>query len=175
MLFRSAAGDFEHLTISGQMAVIERVANGEAVSLIGSSMGGYLAALYAARHPEVQRVVLLAPAFGFARRWLKSMGPERVAAWRRTGGMEVFHYGEGRMVRLGCDLLDDAPEYEDSPNFNQPALLFHGIHDDVVPVESSQEFVKTHLNITLEILNSGHQLTDMLDYMAPKVADFLLL
>jgi hypothetical protein len=63
-----AAGDFEHLTIGGQLRVIERAAAGDPVALMGSSLGGYLAALYAARHPEVTRVVLLAPAFGFARR-----------------------------------------------------------------------------------------------------------
>ena len=38
-----AAGDFEHLTLTGQLAVIERAANREPVALIGSSMGGYLA------------------------------------------------------------------------------------------------------------------------------------
>lgn len=168
-----AAGDFEHLTITGQLAVIQRAAKGEPVSLIGSSMGGYLAALYAARHPEVPRLVLLAPAFGFARRWPASMGPERVDVWRRTGGMDVFHYGEGRMRRLSCDLLDDAPEYEDFPSFRQPALIFHGVHDDTVPVEASKEFAKTHSNVTLEVLNSGHQLTDVVDHMAPKVSKFL--
>ena len=31
-------------------------------------MGGYLAALYASRHPEIDRMVLLAPAFGFGTR-----------------------------------------------------------------------------------------------------------
>src|SRR5690348_17748458 len=53
---------FEHLTISGQLGVLERTLQNEPVRLIGSSMGGYLAALYAARHPEVDRLVLLAPA-----------------------------------------------------------------------------------------------------------------
>src|SRR5438034_10107261 len=67
-------GNFETLTISGQLRVIERIAGGEDVRLIGSSMGGYLAALYAARHPEVSRVVLFAPAFGFARRWPLLLG-----------------------------------------------------------------------------------------------------
>jgi len=57
-----AEGDFQHLTITGQMRVLERVAGGRPVSLIGSSMGGYLAALYAARHTEVERLALLAPA-----------------------------------------------------------------------------------------------------------------
>src|ERR1700734_332724 len=63
------AGDFEHLTISGQLTIIEALLAGQPCRLIGSSMGGYLAALYAARHAEVSRVVLLAPAFGFAQRW----------------------------------------------------------------------------------------------------------
>src|ERR1019366_915967 len=69
-----ADGDFEHLTISGQLRVIERAAAGEPVALMGSSLGGYLAAIYAARHPEVSHVVLLAPAFGFARRWAERIG-----------------------------------------------------------------------------------------------------
>jgi uncharacterized protein len=86
-----AASDFEHLTITGQLRVIEDGAAGEPVSLIGSSMGGYLAALYASRHREVSRVVLLAPAFAFAQRW--SLAPE-AKAWRETGFLEVYHYGE---------------------------------------------------------------------------------
>jgi pimeloyl-ACP methyl ester carboxylesterase len=44
------APDFEHLTISGQLAVIEKASGNDAVILIGSSLGGYLAALYASRH-----------------------------------------------------------------------------------------------------------------------------
>src|SRR5271166_4623037 len=61
--------DFEHLTISGQLGVLEDTIQKRPVFLIGSSMGGYLASLYAAAHPEVVRLVLLAPAFGFAERW----------------------------------------------------------------------------------------------------------
>jgi pimeloyl-ACP methyl ester carboxylesterase len=168
-----AAGDFAHLTLSGQLAVIERAAAGRSVSLIGSSMGGYLAALYAARHSEVARVVLLAPAFGFARRWRTHLGEEAVAHWRETGWMEVFHYGENRSVNLGYQLLEDADPYEDYPVFPQPTLIFHGAKDDVVPARYSEEFARGRPNVRLEILDSGHELTDVLDYMAPKVLDFL--
>src|SRR5262249_42588742 len=62
-------GDFENLTITGQLEIIQKTADGGPVSLMGSSMGGYLAAIYAWIHPEVAKLVLLAPAFGFARRW----------------------------------------------------------------------------------------------------------
>lgn len=169
-----AAGDFEHLTISGQLGVIEKAAAGRPVALIGSSMGGYLAALYAARHPETSRVVLLAPAFGFARRWSERMGADAVAAWRNTGAVEVFHYGENRHRALSSALLDDGDLYEDYPDFHQPSLIFHGEHDDVVPVQYSREFAATHPNASLEVLDSGHELLNVLDYMAPRVAAFLL-
>src|SRR5580698_8080809 len=71
-------GAFESLTLSRQLRVIESIAHGDDVRLIGSSMGGYLAALYAARHPEVTQLVLLAPAFDFARRWRNMLGAEKV-------------------------------------------------------------------------------------------------
>lgn len=168
-----AAGDFEHLTITGQLAVVERAAAGDPVSLIGSSLGGYLAALYAARHPEVARVVLLAPAFGFARRWLESLGPARVEEWRRTGAMDLYHYGEGRNCRLGYQIIENGATCEDYPDFHQPALIFHGAHDDVVPTRYSELFAATHPNARLEILDSDHQLLDVLDDMAPKIVEFL--
>lgn len=169
-----AGGDFSRLTITRQLAVMERATAAEPVLLAGSSMGGYLAALFAARHPEVQRLVLFAPAFRFARRWAETLGAEKTAAWRRTGWLDVFHYGEGRNLPLSYALLEDAAAYEDYPAVPQPALIFHGANDLVVPPRYSQEFAAAHPNARLEIVPSGHELTDVLDYMAPKVTAFLL-
>jgi pimeloyl-ACP methyl ester carboxylesterase len=119
-------------------------------------------------------VVLLAPAFGFARHWAERMGAAAVDAWRATGALEVFHYGENRQRRLSYALLDDGLKFEDYPDFRQPALIFHGAQDDVVPARYSAEFAATHPNARLETLASGHQLLDVLEYMAPKVREFLL-
>jgi pimeloyl-ACP methyl ester carboxylesterase len=168
-----AAGDFEHLTLTGQLGVIERAAAGEPVAIAGSSMGGYLAALYAARHPEVTRLVLMAPAFAFARRWRQYLGPAQVEEWRRTGAMEVFHYGEDRNRSLSYALMEDADRYEEFPDFAQPALIFHGEHDDVVPLEFSIQLAASHPNVRLEILNSGHELIEVLEEMAEKAVKFL--
>ncbi len=169
-----ADGDFEHLTISGQLDVVRRAAPDGAVSLIGSSMGGYLAALYASRHAEVERLVLLAPAFGFARRWPERLGAAQIQEWRATGSMEVYHYALRRTCRLSYRLMEDAAQYEDEPPFRQPALVFHGVNDDVVPVRYSEEFAETRENVRLEIVDSGHDLLNVLDYMLPKVTAFLL-
>jgi pimeloyl-ACP methyl ester carboxylesterase len=168
-----AEGDFEHITITGQLAVLDGAVGGDPVALIGSSLGGYLAALYAARHSDVERVVLLAPAFGFAQRWPERLGPAEVAAWRRTGTIDVFHYADNRHRKLGYQLLADGERFEAYPHFTQPALIFHGAHDDAVPVRYSEEFAASHPNATLEVLDAGHDLLNVLNYMAPKILRFL--
>jgi pimeloyl-ACP methyl ester carboxylesterase len=168
-----ANGDFEHLTITGQLDVVRRTAPEGPVSLIGSSLGGYLAALYAARHCEVERLVLLAPAFGFARRWPERLGAAKMRQWRDEGAMEVYHYALRRNCLLRYDLMADAVRYEDQPAFGQPALIFHGANDDVVPARCSQEFAEGRKNVRLEVLDSGHDLLNVLEYMLPKATAFL--
>jgi pimeloyl-ACP methyl ester carboxylesterase len=169
-----AQSDFEHLTITGQLSVIDEIVGGEPAALVGSSMGGYLAALYAGRHALTTRLVLLAPAFGFARLWSQRLGAGAVDEWRRSGWMEVFHYGENRPRRIWYALLEDGMRYEEYPNFSQPALIFHGIHDDVVPVESSRRFVAGHANTRLEVVDSGHELLNVLDDIGRNASRFLL-
>jgi hypothetical protein len=172
-------GDFESLTITGQLQVIERVAanrpgSARPLVLIGSSLGGYLAALYAARHSEIDRLILLAPAFNFRRLWENELGPQRFAAWRENGTMPVFHYGLQRELPLSFGLMQDATRYEPVPVFPQPALIFHGTRDAVVPVQQSEGFAAAHDNVRLERLDSGHELTDVLDEIWRQAEDFLL-
>ena len=166
-------GNFEGLTLSGQLRVIEAIADGEDVRLMGSSMGGYLAALYAARHPEVSRVGLLAPAFGFGRRWPLKLGEAKVAEWRRTEWLPVYHYGDKVDSRVGYGLLEDAGQYEDYPDISQPALIFHGRNDDVVPVEYSEEFAARHPQVQLRIMDSGHELLNVLENMWAEMRPFM--
>ena len=168
-----AEGRFEQLTISGQLAVIERTTRGDPVSLIGSSMGGYLAALYAARHSEVEKLVLLAPAFSFLTRWPEELGEEKMDEWKRTGALQVFHYSEGRVVALGYQLIEDAREFEDYPTLEQPVLIFHGRHDTVVPPDYSLTFSQRHPQTTLHLMDSDHQLLNVLDDIWMETEKFL--
>jgi uncharacterized protein len=169
-----AQGDFEHLTISKQLALLERTAKCEPVILVGSSLGGYLAAVYAASHPEVQRLILLAPAFGFYDLWAKELGPERLEMWRQTGSLPVFHYGVARSMPLAFDLMEDARKFAAFPSFSQPGLIFHGIQDAVVPFQHSVQFAAGHANVRLVEFASGHELTDVLAEMRSASEPFLL-
>jgi pimeloyl-ACP methyl ester carboxylesterase len=173
-----AQGDFRNLTLSAQLNVIAQVSHGvshddEPVSLIGSSMGGYLAALYAARHTDVEKLVLLAPAFSFALRWPQTLGEPAMEQWKRTNTLQVFHYSEGREVELGYQLVEDANQYEAYPEVAQPVLIFHGRDDTVVPPEYSVRFAAGHPNARLRLLDSDHELTNVLDTMWIETEEFL--
>jgi len=172
-------GKFEKLTITGQLKVIDQAvsrtaAGGDAVVLMGSSLGGYLAALYADDHPRaVDRLVLMAPAFGFLERWKKRFSPQEVAEWKRQGWTPVFHYGTRTERRLGYRFLEDAARYPAAPDFHQRALILHGRNDDVVPSQGSYDYALDHAHTRLVLLDSGHELTDVMEEMWRETAAFL--
>ena len=156
-------GNFEGVTISSQLNVLERLLGNSAATLIGSSLGGYLAALYASLHPEITRLILLAPAFGFPNYWQHALSSEDLNRWRSTGFLSVYHYGEGRMRQLGYGIVEDGLRWPEAPAFSQPAHIFHGLADTVVPASLSQAYVARHPQVNLTLLKSDHELTGALD------------
>lgn len=170
-----AAGDFAGMTISSQLEVLRQAVGGQRVSLIGSSLGGYVGALYAARRPaEVNRLVLLAPAFGFARRWSERLGEEQVNRWRQSGSLEIDHYGTKQKELLRYGFLENALHYEEFPAVTQPTLILHGQHDDIVPAALSQDYARRHQHVEFRLLASDHGLVDVADEIFEGSARFLL-
>lgn len=175
-------GQFPSLTISGQMLVIgnavsahrEKLAKGEPLVLMGSSLGGYLAALYAERHPKaVDRLVLLAPAFEFLKRWRGRLSIQEIEKWKREGTIPIYHYGSKTEQRLGYQFLEDAAQYEAAPDFHQRALILHGSEDIVVPSQVSRDFALEHTCVRLTLFPSGHELTDILEDLWREASGFL--
>jgi pimeloyl-ACP methyl ester carboxylesterase len=166
-------GNFEGLTITGQLKVVERAVGDQPVVLMGSSLGGYLAALFAARSVQVEKLVLLAPAFQFPTRWRARYSPHELELWRKRGTIPFFHYGFKEERGLGFQIVEDAGKFEDEPAFRQPALVLHGTRDEVVPAELSRAFAEGHPNVTLRLVESGHELTDVLDELWTETARFL--
>ena len=166
-------GDFEHLTLSKQLARIDQQVQGGTVVLLGSSMGGYLAALYAARHSNVERLVLLAPAFDFQARWVQLQGEAAIHRWKQTRELRVFHYGSGIERRLGYELFEDAARYPGYPFVTQPTLILHGQNDEIVPPVYSREFLARNPKATLQLFESGHELTNVLPELWNAAAQFL--
>ncbi len=168
-----AEGNFRNLTLTAQLKVVERAVRDQPVSLIGSSMGGYLAALFAVRHTEVEKLVLLAPAFSFASRWPETLGQPAMEQWKRTNTLEVFHYSENRVAELGYQLIEDTQQYEPYPDFRQPALIFQGKQDTIVLPEYAERFAAGHPNADLRLVDSDHDLVNVLDEMWRETEKFL--
>jgi len=115
----------------------------------------------------------MAPAFSFASRWPETLGETKMEEWTRTNTLKVFHYSEGREVELGYQLVEDARQYEAYPEVRQPVLIFQGKQDTVVPPEYSVRFAERHPNSRLRLLDSDHDLVNVLDEMWMETEEFL--
>ena len=166
-------GDFENLTITRQLSVINKAVAGRTVTVIGSSMGGYLAALFAARNRNVEKLVLLAPAFDFGRLLPQVLGAPNLAEWKRVGHRKVFHYAAGRDRDLSYSLIEDAGTYEAYPDAWQPTLILHGRDDTAVPLTYSYQFASRRPNATVIELDSDHEMTGVLDRLWVETVRFL--
>jgi pimeloyl-ACP methyl ester carboxylesterase len=158
-------GDFTGLTITRQLAVvrreIERVPG--PVRLIGSSMGGYLAALLAANDPRVEALVLLAPAFDMQARWRARYGDAKLAEWQRLGALPTFHYTHAAERPIGYGLYEDMGCHDPRPRISVPALVFIGRRDDVVDPVTVEAWARANPTARLVWLDSGHELTDQIE------------
>ncbi len=169
-------GDFEHVTLTRQLQLIRRQVDslpGE-ITLMGSSMGGYLAALFARDCERVRRLVLLAPAFQFVSRFLERLPEETLRQWQKEGYLTVFHYSANENRRLHYGIIEDARQYDQQVlNRQIPALLIHGRNDESVPYTLSIEYLKQNSAAQLLLLNSDHSLTADVETIWQQVQLFL--
>jgi pimeloyl-ACP methyl ester carboxylesterase len=145
------------------------------VALMGSSLGGTLAILAAARFPaQVDRLVLLAPAVMFAKPGHHLLPPERIDEWRRRGELPFFHYADHAERNLRFAFHEDSLRYD---AFNtlvgQPTLIFQGLRDASVDYRTVEAFARTRPNVTLSLLDDDHQLIASLPRIWNDVAPFL--
>lgn len=155
------AGDFSGLTITRQLNQIAAAFphDSEPVTLIGSSLGGLVSAHLAQQYQQVERLILLAPAFGFLSHWLPKLGDEAIKRWQQEKYLMVYHYGEGRSLPLSYDFITDAEQYqEDILQRPVPTLILHGRQDEVIPITASHQFARSRPWVELVELDSDHAL-----------------
>jgi pimeloyl-ACP methyl ester carboxylesterase len=168
-------GDFKHLTISRQLGIIEKTLDsfpGASFALIGSSMGGYLAALTAQIRPEVKAAYLMCPGFNFIRRWRSALSGE-IQKEGEAGLIKVFNYRYNKVMELDLGIFEDAEKW-DRVEFPRsvPTRVVHGIHDDTVDIEESRNFALNHPWAYLKEVNSDHGLLSHLDWILDDCLDF---
>jgi hypothetical protein len=154
--------DFFHLTLSRQIQQVTDLLSDQAVTVIGSSFGGLTALWVAEQRPQVERLVLLAPALEFATRCLTLVPEAQQIQWREQGVLNLYHYAQERELPLSYHFIEDLQQYHDSHLQRRvPTLILHGIHDEVVPIQASRNFLKTRPWVKLVELDSDHSLANV--------------
>lgn len=168
--------DFSTLTLSRQLEEVSQIlAETEGpITLMGSSMGALLAAIAAQKNQQVEKLVLLAPAFRFASRYIDRLEPDILRSWKESGSIQVFHYAYAEKRELGFQIVDDARKYEDVDFGREiPALVLHGLDDESVPYSLSIDYMRKNSRAQLVLLNTNHQMTDSIEAIWQHVRHFL--
>jgi len=162
------AGDFSHLTIARQITQVgaELPKDSTPVTIIGSSLGGLTAIHLAQQYLQIQRLVLLAPAFGFLSHWLPKLTDEEIQRWQQEKYLMVYHYEEGRSLPLNYNFVTDAAQYQEELLQRPiPTLILHGKKDEVIPIEASRDFRRSRPWVELVELDSDHALGNVMEQM----------
>jgi pimeloyl-ACP methyl ester carboxylesterase len=176
----ASSGSMAELTVSRALADVETMLGWARerfgrIVVIGSSLGGQLAAWAAARDPKsIAASLLIAPAFAFYEHRVRDLGPEGLARLRAEGYAVVQN--EWVTTTIGRDLVDDAAGYGLDrllPVYRTPTLILHGADDATVPLAGSVEFVRRSVARPLELVaiaGGDHRLTAhkaaLFDHMA---------
>ena len=162
-------GNFENLTLTQRIPLVQIAIDGKPVirfALIGSSMGGYVAALTAETRKEIEALYLMAPGFNFLNRWMENMGWDKNSFSSTPDLIRVFHYSYNREVTLNTHLFRDAMHWDSLPLIrNIPIRVVHGIHDETINIQESRDFAGSRPWCQLKELDSDHGLFSCIDWI----------
>lgn len=100
------------------------------MGIIGLSMGGHIAIIMAARHPEISAVVLLSPAIDFSALLKPDLNEHK----------EYYIIGPQRIKEKGFLSLAHANTMGLAEKIIQPILIIHAKDDPAIPYTQSVEF-----------------------------------
>ncbi|AFZ33916.1 protein of unknown function UPF0227 [Stanieria cyanosphaera PCC 7437] len=170
-------GDLSHLTLTRQIQQVVTAfpTSHTPITIIGSSFGGLTAAWLGETYPQVQRLILLAPAFNFLAHWLPKLGKAQRQQWQQSGYLSTYHYGKGRMLPLHYQFVVDLSKYDDSHLKRAlPTLIIHGVNDDVIPIAASRNYASQRPWVKLIELESDHSLTNVEEKIWQSIQTFAL-
>ncbi len=173
-------GNMNEFTISRALADVRLVLQlfpGRPKFLVGSSMGGWVAAQLATEQQlQIAGVVLIAPAFSFMRQLFNSLQPDQRQQWINQRFWTFAEDDADYQFTLSYDAVIDSEQYDllrKPADFQCPVRILHGRLDDVVPVTQSIEFCRRlspHADIELDVLpDADHRLTGHLEHITRQV------
>jgi pimeloyl-ACP methyl ester carboxylesterase len=144
-----SGGSFIDYTLSDWIQdarlVLDRLADGPPLTIVGNSLGGWIAWLMAQEHPVVEKLVLIAPAFNMMGVRAKSIDPERRHVWHTAGWMPWDDEPAHRDFPIAWKWVEESEAYWKT-NFDRlrpvNTAILHGQQDSVILPQGSSQFVE---------------------------------
>ncbi len=147
--FGDSEGTFTDYTLSDWIAdarsVLETLRQGPPITIVGNSLGGWIAWLMAQEFQEVERLILIAPAFNMMGLRVKSIDPERRHDWYTGGWMPWDDEPLHREWPLSWKWVEESEVYwKASFDRLRPVhtAILHGQQDSVILPSGSSQFVE---------------------------------
>ncbi|MFH1133004.1 MAG: alpha/beta hydrolase [Nanoarchaeota archaeon] len=158
-------GKFEDITITEGVRDLEAAISFvkglgfNKIGLFGSSFGGMIVLLIAAKHPEVRAVVAKCPVSDYIGKIVAKYSDAEMKAWEKTGYI-IYTNSNGREFPLKKTFLTDSKRhsvYTVAKRIRAPTLIIHGDADVTVPPAQSQKTASLIPHCTLDIIQGvGH-------------------
>jgi pimeloyl-ACP methyl ester carboxylesterase len=130
-------------------AVTNLLADGPPVTIVGNSLGGWLAWLVAQQQPIVEELILIAPAFNMMGLRAAEIPAERRARWQSTGSMPWDDEPLHRDAPIPWHWVEDS-QLLWSRRQTQPrrikTTILHGLRDTTIKPAGSWGFVQEILS-----------------------------
>ena len=140
-------GPFENITVTTALrqaqAALDLVkAKGyKKVALVGSSFGGLVALLVAAKTPKLACLALKCPVPDFPEMLKLEFGDKEMAKWKKTGTIPNVVPGAGGRITLSYGFYEDCTRhsgYDAAKAITAPTLIVQGNADEYVPIHQSR-------------------------------------
>ena len=171
--FGDSEGTFTDYTLSDWIddarAVVSLLQDGPRLTIVGNSLGGWIAWLLAQELPIVEGLVLIAPAFNMMGERAREISVERHDRWRTTGRMPWDDDALHKDWPLSWKWVEES-EACWAKTFDRLRLvkttILHGLQDTVIPPAGSWRFVEEVLRrdpefpIELLLKTGDHRLSN---------------
>lgn len=170
--FGDSEGTFTDYTLSDWIedarTVLRTIVNGPPVTIVGNSLGGWIAWFMAQEFEQVNRLILLAPAFNMMGVRARAISVERRHDWHSAGWMPWDDDPAHKDWPLSWKWVEES-EAHWKTSFDRlrhvKTTILHGLQDTVILASGSKDFVEQLLlrdrafPVELNLMTGDHRLS----------------